>query len=167
MGRLDLLLGDILVLHSPFFGSGKLEYYLGGARAWRCVAPTPSSPSQTCHRCYLRRGPVFLRSLLRLVGHKVDSCFYFRRCRASGGLLVRPGGRRPDGSSCGVLPVLLTRAKSRPSSRSAAVRGCWAGMDRECPAQPAPHESSNPRGEVTDKPPEKPGRAPAGKLSGG
>ena len=33
--HLDLLLGDVSVLHSPFFGSGKLEYYLaGGARAW-------------------------------------------------------------------------------------------------------------------------------------
>ena len=43
------LLGDVTVLHSPFFGSGKLEHYLPpGARAWRRAASTPSSPSQTC-----------------------------------------------------------------------------------------------------------------------
>ena len=35
--HVDRLLGDVAVLHSPFFGSGKLEYY-----------STPSSPSQTC-----------------------------------------------------------------------------------------------------------------------
>ena len=45
--RLDLLLGDILVLRSPFLGSGK-PTLPGGARAWRCVASTPSSPSRTC-----------------------------------------------------------------------------------------------------------------------
>ena len=45
--HMDRLLGDVAVLHSPFFGSGKLEYYLA-ARAWRCAASTPSSPSQTC-----------------------------------------------------------------------------------------------------------------------
>ena len=37
--HVDQLLGDVAVLHSPFFGSGKL---------WRCVVSTPSSPSQTC-----------------------------------------------------------------------------------------------------------------------
>ena len=28
----DRLLGDVTVLHSPFFGSGKLEYYLAARR---------------------------------------------------------------------------------------------------------------------------------------
>ena len=33
--HMDRLLGDVAVLHSPFFGSGKLEYYLAARRAWR------------------------------------------------------------------------------------------------------------------------------------
>ena len=45
--HLDRLLGDVAVLHSPFFGSGKLEYYLA-ARRPGLEASTPSSPSQTC-----------------------------------------------------------------------------------------------------------------------
>ena len=34
--HLDRLLGDVTVLHSPFFGSGKLEYYLA-ARPHSCA----------------------------------------------------------------------------------------------------------------------------------
>ena len=34
-------------------------------------------PVANLHRCYLRRDPVFLRSLLRLVGRRVDRRFYF------------------------------------------------------------------------------------------
>ena len=36
-------------------------------------------PVANLHRCYLRRDPVFLRSLLRLVGRKVNRRFYFSR----------------------------------------------------------------------------------------
>ena len=43
-------------------------------------------------RCDLRRGPVFLHSLLRLVGHKVDRRFYFRRL-LPGALRGRAGRR--------------------------------------------------------------------------
>ena len=55
-----------------------------GARAFEAVA--------NLRRCYLRREPVFLRSLLRLVGHKVDRRFYFRRLLP--GALRGPAGRR-------------------------------------------------------------------------
>ena len=34
-------------------------------------------PVANLHRCYLRQDPVFLRSLLRLVGRRVDRRFYF------------------------------------------------------------------------------------------
>ena len=34
-------------------------------------------PVANLHRCYLRQDPVFLRSLLRLAGRKVDRRFYF------------------------------------------------------------------------------------------
>ena len=44
-----------------------------GVRPWRCVVSTPLS------LCYLRQDPVFLRSLLRLAGRKIDRRFYFSR----------------------------------------------------------------------------------------
>ena len=102
--HVDRLLGDVAVLHSPFFGSGKLEYYLAARRPALEVrgvdafkpacqelhAQKPSLISVTTethqflsgkclHRCYLRQDPVFLRSLLRLAGRKVDRRFYFSR----------------------------------------------------------------------------------------
>ena len=40
---------------------------------------TPSSPSQTCTAVTLKQDPVFLRSLLRLAGRKIDRRFYFSR----------------------------------------------------------------------------------------
>ena len=44
--HLDRLLGDVAVLHSPFFGSGKLEYYLAAWRPpWRRVVSTPRLPA--------------------------------------------------------------------------------------------------------------------------
>ena len=75
------LLGDVTVLHSPFFGSGKLEYYLAARRpALEVRGVDAFEPVANLHRrCYLRRDPVFLRSLLRLVGCKVDRRFYFSR----------------------------------------------------------------------------------------
>ena len=52
--RLDLL-GDISVLHSPFFGSGKLEYYLARRRPGLEVRGVDSfEPVANLHRCYLR-----------------------------------------------------------------------------------------------------------------
>ena len=63
--HLDRLLGDVTVLHSPFFGSGKLEYYLAARRPGLEVRGVDAfEPVANLHRCYLRRDPVFLRSLL-------------------------------------------------------------------------------------------------------
>ena len=39
----------------------------------------PCEPIANLRRCYLRQDPVFLRSLLRLAGRKVDRRFYFSR----------------------------------------------------------------------------------------
>ena len=84
---MDRLLGDVAVLHSPFFGSGKLEYYLAARRPGLEVRGVDAfEPVANLHRCYLRQDPVFLRSLLRLVGRRVDKRFY------SGHLL--PGAQR-------------------------------------------------------------------------
>ena len=68
------------MLHSPFFGSGKLEYYLATRRpALEVRGVDAFKPVANLHRCYLRQDPVFLRSLLRLAGRKVDRRFYFSR----------------------------------------------------------------------------------------
>ena len=74
--HVDRLLGDVAVLHSPFFGSGKLEYYLATRRPALKVR-SAFEPVANLHRCYLRQDPVFLRSLLRLVGRKADRRFHF------------------------------------------------------------------------------------------
>ena len=87
LAHLDRLLGDVTVLHSPFFGSGKLEYYLAARRprlGGACV--DAFEPVANLRRCYLRQDPVFLRSLLRLVGRKVDRRFYFRHLLPGVGL---------------------------------------------------------------------------------
>ena len=54
------------MLHSPFFGSGKLEYYLATRRpALKVRGVDAFEPVTNLRRCYLRQDPVFLRSLLR------------------------------------------------------------------------------------------------------
>ena len=79
--HVDRLLGDVAVLHSPFFGSGKLE-----RPALKVRGVDAFEPVANLRRCYLRQDPVFLRSLLRLAGRKVDRRFYF--------LLVRPAAQQ-------------------------------------------------------------------------
>ena len=62
----------------PFFGSGKLKYYLAIRRpALKVRGVNAFEPVANLHRCYLSQDPVFLRSLLRLAGRKVDRRFYF------------------------------------------------------------------------------------------
>ena len=43
--HMDRLLGDVAVLHSPFFGSGKLEYYLAARRQRAAGQTRLSDPS--------------------------------------------------------------------------------------------------------------------------
>ena len=90
--HMDRLLGDVAVLHSPFFGSGKLEYYLAARRAGLEVRGVDAFEPVANLRCYLRRDPVFLRSLLRLVGRRVDRRFYSGRL-LPGALRGRAGRR--------------------------------------------------------------------------
>ena len=85
--------GDVAVLHSPFFGSGKLEYYLAARRPGLEVRGVDAfEPVANLHRCYLRQDPVFLRSLLRLVGSRVDRRF-------CAGPPVRPAARESGAPS--------------------------------------------------------------------
>ena len=113
--HMDRLLGDVAVLHSPFFGSGKLEYYLAARRPGLEVRGVDAfEPVANLHRCYLRQDPVFLRSLLRLVGRRVDRRFYF------GHLL--PGAQRGRAGRRAACAYVLLRKESGAPSHS---RGRW------------------------------------------
>ena len=83
--------GDVAVLHSPFFGSGKLEYYLAARRPGLEVRGVDA----------FEQDPVFLRSLLRLVGRRVGRRFYF------GHLL--PGAQRGRGGRRAACAYVLLR----------------------------------------------------------
>ena len=98
------------MVHSPFFGSGKLEYYLAARRpALEVRGVDAFEPIANLQRCCLRRDPVFLRSLLRLVGRKVDRSFYFRR--------LLPGSQRGRAGRRAACSYVLLRNTSNSSGR--------------------------------------------------
>ena len=115
---LDRLLGDVAVLHSPFFGSGKLEYYLAIRRpALKVRGVDAFEPVANLHRCYLRQDPVFLRSLLRLAGRKIDRRFYFSR--------LLPGtqrGRAGRRAACSYVLLRNSFSQQRPLALSSVRR---------------------------------------------
>ena len=115
--HVDRLLGDVAVLHSPFFGSGKLEYYLATRRPVLKVRGVDAfEPVANLHRCYLRQDPVFLRSLLRLAGRKIDRRFYFSR--------LLPGSERPRRAPGRLLTSCCATA-SRESGAPSHSSGHW------------------------------------------
>ena len=62
-----------------------MEYYLAARRPGLEVRGVDAfEPVANLHRCYLRRDPVFLHSLLRLVGRRVDRRFYSGRLALRG-----------------------------------------------------------------------------------
>ena len=123
--HMDRLLGDVTVLHSPFFGSGKLEYYLAARRpALEVRGVDAFEPVANLHRCYLRQDPVSCAPCL--VGRKVDRRFYFshllpgaqeRPRRAPGRLLVRPAAQQ----LLGKVGLLHTAAAAGPEQRAASA----------------------------------------------
>ena len=120
--RMDWLLGDVAVLHSPFFGSGKLEYYLAARRPGLERGVDAFEPVANLHRCYLRRDPVFLRSLLAPGGAQSGQALLppsagraERPCRAPGRLRVRPAAQQ----LLGKVGLLRTAAAAGLSTRSA------------------------------------------------
>ena len=95
---------QIAVLHSPFFGSGKLEYYLATRRpALKVRGVDAFEPVANLHRCYLRQDPVFLRSLApggaqsrqALILQSPSAGHSERPRRAPGRLLIRPALHLP------------------------------------------------------------------------
>ena len=99
------------MLHSPFFGSGKLEYYLAARRpALEVRGVDAFEPVANLHRCYL------LRSLLRLAGRKVDRRFYFSRL-LPGSQRGRAGRRAACRTSCCATASRESGAPSHSSGR--------------------------------------------------
>ena len=127
--HVDRLLGDVAVLHSPFFGSGKLEYYLATRRpALKVRGVDAFEPVTNLHRCYLRQDPVFLRSLLRLAGRKIDtSCRALRE--------AAPGAGPPAHTSC----------CATASRESGAYAAATAQCDRAMPGRTGLSTRSAPR----------------------
>ena len=148
--HLDRMLGDVTVLHSPFFGSGKLEYYLAARRpALEARGVDAFEPVANLHRCYLRRDPVFLRSLLLLVGRKVDRRFYFSRLlpgsqrgRASGCLLIHPAAQQLLGKVGLLHTAAATGAEQRAASATTADKCNRGGLPR---SEPGPRLAVVPR----------------------
>ena len=135
--HMDRLLGDVAVLHSPFFGSGKLEYYLAARRPGLEVRGVDAfEPVANLHRCYLRQDPVFLRSLLRLVGRRVDRRFYSGRL-LPGALRGRAGrGRlrvRPAAQQLLDKVGLLRTAAAAGTEQRAASAAATLQRDRAAP----------------------------------
>ena len=142
--RVDRLLGDVAVLHSPFFGPGKLEYYLAIRRpALKVRGVDAFEPVANLHRC-LRQDPVFLRSLLRLAGRKIDRRFYFSRRlrRAPGCLLIRPAAQQLLGKVGLLHTAAATGAEQRAASATAAHK-----RDRAAPGRAGPSTRSAPPGD--------------------
>ena len=145
--HMDRLLGDVTVLHSPFFGSGKLEYYLATRRPALKVRGVNAVTN--LHRCYLRQDPVFLRSLLRLAGRKIDRRFYFSRLlpgtrRAPGRLLIHPAAQQ----LLGKVGLLHTAAPAGAEQR-AAYAAATAQCDRAMPGRAGLSTRSAPPGAPT------------------
>ena len=116
--HVDRLLNYVAVLHSPFFGSGKLECYLATRRpALKVRGVGAFEPVTNLHR-YLRQDPVFLRSLLRLAGRKVDRRFYFSRL-LPGTQRVRPAAQQ----LLGKVGLLHTAAATGAEQRAASATG--------------------------------------------
>ena len=139
--HMDRLLGDVAVLHSPFFGSGKLEYYLAARRPGLEVRGVDAfEPVANLRRCYLRRDPVFLRSLLRLVGGAQGGQALLRRappagraerpCRAPGCLRVRPAAQQLLGEVGLLRTAAVTGTEQRAASPAATVQ-----RDRAAPGR--------------------------------
>ena len=145
--HVDRLLGDVAVLHSPFFGSGKLEYYLATQRpALEVRGVDAFEPVANLHRCYLKQDPVFLRSLLRLAGRKIDRRFYFSRLlpgtqRGRAGrraaLLVRPAAQQLLGKVGLLRTAGATGAEQRAASATASHK-----RDRAMPGRTGPSTRS-------------------------
>ena len=109
---LDRLLGDVAVLHSPFSGSGKLEYYPrrpasgpGGAQRRRLRARRKPAP------LLLEARPGSCAPCCALVGRRVDRRFYFSR--------LLPGALRGRVGRRAACSYVLLRVSSPVSSRAA------------------------------------------------
>ena len=120
--HMDRLLGDVAVLHSPFFGSGKLEYYL--------AARTPGGAWRRRLRARRKPAPLLLKArpglpaLLAAPGGAQGGQALLLRappagrserpCRAPGRLRVRPAAQQ----LLGKVGLLRTAAPAGTEQRA-------------------------------------------------
>ena len=110
--HVDRLLGDVAVLHSPFFGSGKLQYYLAIRRPALKVrgvdAFEPVAGRAQDRQALLRQSPP--------AGHSE------RPRRAPGCLLIRPAAQQLLGKVGLLHTAAATGAKQRAASAAATAQ---------------------------------------------
>ena len=94
-------------------------------------------PVANLHRCYLRRDPVFLRSLLRLVGRRVDRRFYSGRLLP--GALRGRAGRRAACAYAAAQQLLgkvgLLRTAAAAGTEQRAASAATVQCDRAAPGR--------------------------------
>ena len=112
-----------------------LEYYLA-AQGLEVRGVDAFEPVENLHRCYLRRDPVFLRSLLRLVGRRVDKRFYFGHL-LPGAQRGRAGAGPPARTSCCATAsqVGLLRTAAATGTEQRAASAATVQCDRAAPGR--------------------------------
>ena len=154
--HVDRLLGDVAALHSPFFGSGKLEYYLATRRPGLKVRSVDAfEPVANLHRCYLRQDPVFLCSLLRLAGREIDRRFppaghSERPRRAPGCLLIRPAAQQLLGKVGLLHTAAPAGAEQRAAYAAASRQAIYADPPYIFPGRSMNYYGTRRRGHVRD-----------------
>ena len=128
--HVDRLLGDVAVLHSPFFGSGKLEYYLAtrrpeGARRRRLRArrkPAPLLLEARPGLPALLAAPGGAQGGQALLLQSPPAGHSERPRRAPGRLLVRPAAQQLLGKVGLLHTAAVTGAEQRAASAAATAQ---------------------------------------------
>ena len=140
--HLDQLLGVVTVLHSPFFGSGKLEYYLASPPG---VGPACRKPAAL----FLETRPGLLALLCcawwgasgqALLLQSPPAGLSERPCRASGCLLIRPAAQQLVGKVGLLRAAAATGAEQRAASAAASDKRDCAAAGRAGPSTRSPQE---------------------------
>ena len=136
--HMDRLLGDVAVLHSPFFGSGKLEYYLAarcpglevrGVDAFEPRKPAPLLLEARPGLPALLAAPGGAQGGQALLLRAPPAGRSERPCRAPGRLRVRPAAQQ----LLGKVGLLRTAAAAGTEQRAASA--ATVQRDRAAPGR--------------------------------